>query len=182
MRPRLRPNILFILLPASSGDHRCLFQVTLGSAGAEYITPFPASSTEANALPRSCQSCSLPATSPSWENAHTSKDPLGGSEARHRMEAQLKLKSSHQLCARLCEQHLASSSGTFWGLSQRHGRREVPGNFCGFPFLETRRKKDMSLTLTLESSPLCYKSLGFPSALRSRGWTLAAGITPGEHN
>lgn len=35
----------------------------------------------------------------------------------------------------------------------------------------------MSLTLTLESSPLCYKSLGFPSALRSRGWTLAAGIT-----
>lgn len=46
MRPRLRPDILFIFLPASSGDHRCLFQVTLGSAGTEYITLFPASSTE----------------------------------------------------------------------------------------------------------------------------------------
>lgn len=55
------------------------------------------------------------------------------------------------------------------------------GNWCGFPFLETRRKKDMLLTPTLESSPLFYKSLGFPSALRSRGWTLAALITPGEH-
>lgn len=46
------------------------------------------------------------------------------------------------------------------------------------PFLETRRKKDMLLTLTLESSPLFYKSLGFPSALRSRGWTLAAPYNP----
>lgn len=39
----------------------------------------------------------------------------------------------------------------------------------------------MLLTPTLESSRLFYKSLGFPSALRSRGWTLAALITPGEH-
>lgn len=44
-------EVPFICLPTMSTDRHCLFQVTLGSVGAEHITLFPASSAEAGTVP-----------------------------------------------------------------------------------------------------------------------------------
>lgn len=49
--PRWKLEVPFIFLPTVSTDHHCLFQVTLGSVGAEHITLFPASSAEAGTVP-----------------------------------------------------------------------------------------------------------------------------------
>lgn len=49
--PRWKPEVPFVFLPVVSTDHHCLFQVTLGSVGAEHIILFPASSAEAGAVP-----------------------------------------------------------------------------------------------------------------------------------
>lgn len=159
MWPRLRPYIPLNFLPTSSRDHHCLFQVTLGSVGAEYITLFPASSAEGQRCAY-CQLCSLPAKSPSWENAHTSKDLLRGLAARHRMDAQLSFKSrpSNSMQS-LCEWWLAHSSGTFWGLSKWHTAKRYLRFFCGFPFKAARRRKHISLAPNPKVSPLI---LSFP--------------------
>lgn len=119
-----------------------------GSAGAEYITLFPASSPEGRCLPPTNHAFASKISK--LGNAHTSKDPLGVQKPE-RMEAGLEFESRPPA---LCEAFVSGNWHTLGvppsdTVTKRHGR-----HLCGSLFIATRRREPTALTRFPEGLPL----------------------------
>lgn len=161
---KTEPCVLFIFSPTSSRDRHCLFQVTLGSAGAEHITLFPASSAEG---PRCA---SLPPTMPFASKlsklgkcTHIKRSsrrfrhqtPYGGT-----IVIQVKTTSSMQS---LCQWLQAHSWDAFWGPRKWHSHQQLLNALLEFS-LQSHRKEGIYFTYpeARDSPPHLTRPLGFP--------------------